>query len=208
MSIESNHAEGGCDGDQIAAVYAKAFLGAAETAGRTDAWVAELQSLVGQVIDVHPDLTRLLTSPFISEEEKNRILERVFQDRVSGGLMIFLQVLLGRDRFAYLAAIGREVARRYHALCGRVEVRIKSASPLSEVLILEIVASLRNLLGAEPELTVSTDPDLIGGLVVSVGDTVYDGSVVAQLNLLRAEMVRHSVEAIETNQDRFLMETV
>ncbi len=192
--------------DQVAGVYAKAFLGAAESAGKVAAMVREFASLVEDVLDRFPDFERMMGSAIIADDEKIEILDRVFAGRASAELLSFLKVASNHGRLDCLRAIYRAVVRQYHEMQGVVDVTVQTATALSGVLRSEIAAQLRRALGAEPELTVLTRPELIGGAVISVGDTVYDGSVSMRLARMQSHMVEHSVEQIETNRDRFLTE--
>ena len=67
----------------------------------------------------------------------------------------------------------------------------------------QLAKSLRPLVGGEPTLEVAVDPELIGGIVVRVGDTVYDGSVARQLERLKSQMITRSVHEIQSRRDRF-----
>jgi F-type H+-transporting ATPase subunit delta len=74
---------------------------------------------------------------------------------------------------------------------------------LDEVFSRNLAASLHKLLGGQPELEPSVDPQLIGGIVLRVGDTVYDGSVARQLAQVREQMINRSVHEIQSRRDRF-----
>lgn len=195
------------DTQQVAKVYAKAFVGAAETAGKTDSAVTELSSLISDVLDKNSELERILASSFISQEEKAGILDRVFGKQASPMLLAFLKVLSNHGRLNCLRAVRVEVERLYQALRGQVEVTVQSATPLDAAMSKGLVESLRKLLGKEPKLKMLTDPKLLGGLVVRVGDTVYDGSVATQLSHLRTRLIDRTVEEIETRRERFLSES-
>jgi len=195
------------DTQQVAKVYAKAFVGAAETAGKTDIAVTELSSLISDVLDKNSELERILASSFISQEEKAGILDRVFGKQASPMLLAFLKVLSNHGRLNCLRAVRVEVERLYQALRGQVEVTVQSATPLDAAMSKGLVESLRKLLGKEPKLKMLTDPKLLGGLVVRVGDTVYDGSVATQLSHLRTRLIDRTVEEIETRRERFLSES-
>ena len=83
----------------------------------------------------------------------------------------------------------------------------KSASrlPLDDALRGEIQSQLRKVLGTEPVLDVKVDPALIAGMVVRIGDRVYDGSVHTQLERARAAMIDRATEQIETRPERFVV---
>ena len=195
------------DTQQVAKVYAKALIGAAEGAGKTDALVAELDSLVSDVLNKNPELERILSSNFIAHEEKVGILDRVFGKQASPMLLDFLKVLSNHGRLDSLRAVKAEVQHLHQALRGQVEVSVQSATALDQAATESLTDSLRKLLGKEPKLKMSTDPKLLGGLVVRVGDTVYDGSVATQLSQLRTRLIDRTVEEIETRRERFLSES-
>ncbi len=67
----------------------------------------------------------------------------------------------------------------------KVRVQVKTAFPLSVELSGGLAKSLENLTGKQVEMTVEEDPSLLGGIVVKVGDTLYDGSIKSQLNNIR-----------------------
>ena len=192
---------------QVAKVYAKALIGAAENAGQTDKLVAELNSLVQDVLDKHPEFEQILSSKFVGHEEKSGMLERVFGQQASELLLSFLKVLSKRGRLDCLRAVRWQVKHLHDALRGRAEVSVRSASALDDKMIEELTHSLRQLLGKEPRLKLETDPQLLGGLVVRVGDTVYDGSVATQFKQLRDRLIDRTVEEIETRRERFLSES-
>jgi F-type H+-transporting ATPase subunit delta len=189
--------------EQVAAVYAEALIGAAENAGRTEAVLDELDWLVRDVLDVHPGFEGVLASALVSYEEKLGVLDRVFTARVSTLLLNFLKVLSRHGRLGCLRAVHLAAHRRYDELRGRVRVRITTATPLEDTLAAGIQNRLRVMLGAEPIVHRHVDPSLIGGLVVQVGDTVFDGSVANQLERMRQKMIDRSAHEIQSRRNRF-----
>jgi F-type H+-transporting ATPase subunit delta len=206
MPAESNHDAFVQGRNRIASVYAKAYLAAARESGKTDTLVTELGAFVDQILDRQPDFRRLLESAFVSHEQKEAIFDRALAGRVTPELVVFLKVLSRHDRLDCLAAVRHEVARQYRALLGQVDVLLRTARPLDSGLRHHIVAALTTALRSEPAVTEVTEPDLIGGLVITVGDTVYDGSVTTRLARMRAGMVDRCVAAIERQRARFLTE--
>lgn len=186
---------------QVAGVYARAFLDAAEGKGNTAAMVAELDSLVTDVLDAYPNLERVLASPFIAHEEKVGILERTLGNQASPDLLVFLKVLSKHGRLDCLRAIRRAVESQYNKMQGRVEVTLRTAGPVDDALRGEIIEKLRAILSAEPVMRVVTDASLLGGVVVRVGDTVFDGSLSTRLSRMRSQMIEQVVHKIETDRD-------
>jgi F-type H+-transporting ATPase subunit delta len=118
--------------------------------------------------------------------------------------VVFLKVLAHHGRLDLLRAIREEFDKQYNGLRGRVAVEMRTASPPDEALRREVLERMRRLLEADPQLSVVVDPALVGGVVVTVGDTVFDGSVATRLRQMRAHIIEKNVQHIETNRQRFL----
>ena len=84
---------------------------------------------------------------------------------------------------------------------------LETAYPLLPEVEQEILSLLANVLGADPIVSHSVNPDLIAGFVIRVGDRVYDGSVRSRLEAMRKGMVARATEAIQTNPERFFSTT-
>ena len=184
-------------------VYAKALLGASEKAGLTQQVVEELDQLVSDLLERVPKLEAALTSPRVPLETKYRVLDRAFQHRLSELMLRFLKVVCRHRRFDCLRAIHRAVREQYHDLLGCVDVQIKTAQPLTIDLRADVTARLETMLGKRVNLVESLDPALIGGLVVRVGDTVYDASVANRLVRLRREALEKTAQTIKEAVERF-----
>ena len=85
------------------------------------------------------------------------------------------------------------------------DVEVRVAIAVGRRLRNEIQAQLRKVLGTEPVLSVKVDPSLIAGIVIRVGDRVYDGSVHNQLERIRAKMIERATEQIETRPESFVV---
>ncbi len=187
---------------QVAAVYAKAFLGAAEKSGKTDEAVAELAS-VAEAVAQFPKLEAVLASALIDHDEKCKLLDRVFGPKVSPLVLDALKVLSRHDRLDILRAVSDQAERLYDVQRGRVRVMVQTATPIEDGTTRKLEESLRKLLGGEPQLAAAVEPELIGGVVLRVGDTVYDGSIARQLRQVREQMITRSIHEIQSGRDRF-----
>jgi F-type H+-transporting ATPase subunit delta len=187
---------------EAAAIYAKALLGAAETAGKAKQVAEEGLQIVGFLAE-QPKFEAVLASELLGDDEKQGIITRVFASRFDKTLVDFLRVLSRRDRLGLLRPILRELDRQFHEAKGKVPVHVTTAAPLPREAGDKLVGTLRPLVGGEPVLKTAVDPSLIGGLVVRIGDTVYDGSVAQQLERLKSQMITRSVHEIQSRRDRF-----
>ncbi len=189
--------------EHVGDVYAEALLGAAEGAGLAESVLAELDSLIADVLDRFPEFEQVLASALVSHEEKMGVLDRTLGGRVSPLVLDFLKVVSRHGRLDCLRAIHRQARALYERMQGQVRVRVATATPLGDGLAGRIAGSLRRLLDGEPILEQVVDPGLIGGVVVRVGDTVYDGSVATQLKNVRQRMIQRTAHEIQTRRDRF-----
>jgi F-type H+-transporting ATPase subunit delta len=188
---------------QLAAVYAKALLGASEQAGLTEAVVAEFGGLVADVLEPFPRLEAVLASALVRHEEKTALLDRLLAGKVSPLLLNFLKIVSRRGRLDCLRAIYRQTRLQFDVLRGRVAVQLVTAVPVSAEILASVTDALRAALGGEPVLQQVVEPGVIGGAVVRVGDTVYDATIATQLQNLRQQMIDRSVHEIQSRRDRF-----
>jgi F-type H+-transporting ATPase subunit delta len=187
----------------IAEVYAQAFLDTLEKAGQTPALLAEFDSFMSDMLDRFPKYETVLASAIISTEQKAASLDRVLGGKVSPLLLNFLKVLSRHGRLDCLRAIHRQMHVLYDILQNRIRVRLTTATPLSDELAGRVRIALRSKLGGEPVLEMTTDPELIGGAVLRLGDTVYDGSIANQLQNIRQQMMDRSAHEIQSRRNRF-----
>jgi F-type H+-transporting ATPase subunit delta len=189
--------------EHIARVYAKALVDTTEHAGQTDSVIDEFDAVMAEVIDRYPKFEAVMASALVSPEEKSAVIDRVFGGRASPVLVHFLKVVARHNRLDCLRAIHGETHATIDRLRNRIPVRMTTAEPLSPAEVEHIAESLRTMLDGEPVFQQETDPGLIGGAVLRVGDTVYDGSVANQLQNLRQQMIERTAHEIQSRRDRF-----
>jgi F-type H+-transporting ATPase subunit delta len=163
----------------------------------------ELDALASGVLAEHPRLEAVLGSPLVSPEEKTGLLDRLFGPRISPLLLNFMKVVSRHGRLGFLRAISRQARRLDEESRGEVRVGLTTAAALSQSQLDQIARGLRGVLGGEPVLEPAVDPLLIGGAVLRIGDTVYDGSVARGFEGLRQQMIERSVHEIQSRRDRF-----
>ena len=189
--------------EHVAGVYAEALLDSAEKSGQTEAVLEEFDSLLADVFAVFPKLEEILASGLISHEEKAGVLDRTLGTQASQLFVNFLKVVSRHGRLDCLRAIHRQAHEYYDRMRRRIRVTVSTAAPVDSQLAESIVESLRTVLDGEPVLDRVVDEDLIGGIVVRVGDTVYDASIAAQLKKVRQKMIDRSAHEIQSRRDRF-----
>ena len=185
----------------VARVNADAFLQAA--GDRAGELLEEYTSLHDDVLATQPEFTRLLTGRSLSRDEKVRLIDRTVAPQASDLFANFLRVLARHDRLDLLPAILHEAHVRHERALGRRRVVVTSAVPLSDEALARIRERLDAALPFDPVLIPHVDPKVLGGLVIQVGDTVYDTSLRARLNQLRARLRQRSLYEIQSGRDRF-----
>ena len=188
---------------RLAKVYAKAFLGAAEKAGKAESMLDELEALLTEVVIPFESVERFIAPGTVTVEELSRVLDKALGSHISKELMQFLKVVGRHERMDILEAIGAAARRSFNETRGIVRVEVETASSLDDGLAEHVAARMRTILGSEPDVVVHRRPELIGGVIVRVGDTVFDGSVSYQLEQARASMLDRSTYEIQSGRDRF-----
>jgi F-type H+-transporting ATPase subunit delta len=190
--------------ERISRVYAVAFMEVAAKTGNAAALVEEVDSLVTEVLDRFPRLEDTLRSALVQPEEKEQMLDRLFGKRASNMVVNFLKVLSRHGRLELLRPIARTLKQLQAERSGQKEVELRVAIPLDGAVRGEVEATLRKKLRAEPVIRVVVDPSLLAGMIIRVGDRVYDSSINTQLEHARRQMIDRAVEKIETQPERFV----
>jgi F-type H+-transporting ATPase subunit delta len=188
---------------RAARTYAEALINATEGSGQSDAVMAEFESFISDVLDKLPKLEAVLASAFIGEDAKLGLLDRALSGKAAPVFLNFLKVVARHDRLnmiriIHLAARDLVVQRR-----GQVRVLVNSAAPLDTAAEHRILDSIRTRLKVEPILEKQVNPDLIGGIVLRVGDRVFDGSIATSLAQIREQLIHRSIHEIQSGRDRF-----
>jgi len=169
--------------------YANALADVALAQEAADAAVKQLADFAA-AFGVSVELRNFLSSPAVARDAKHGVIEKICT-RVGAGKIIrnFLFVIVDHQRSHVLPEIVgafQEVIRQRQ---GIAEAEISSAVELSAAQKKRFAQSLERLTGKKIQAKYSLDPALLGGAVVRVGDTIYDGSVRNSLNELRARLV-------------------
>ena len=170
--------------EQLGRTYAQALIGAAEKTGSTDKVIGQLRQVVDDFLGGSPQLTAAFNSPRIDNDEKSRVIDRVFGGDFDPVLVKFLKVMASRGRLGYVSAVRDAAENLYDEQMGRAVATIRTALPLDDALRSLISQKLGSVLNKDVRLKEEVDPDLIGGMVVRVGDTVFDNSVANRLNTM------------------------
>ncbi len=190
------------DDQQVGVLYAKALLGAAGDS--VDAIVSELEAVVKECLNQHPALEQALASPRISQEHKEAMLDRIFNGRLDGRLLNFLKILCRRGRIQSLRAVQVTATILREEQLGRQRVIVTSAQPLNDEQRGLISERLQAAYGKQPVLIEKVDSQLLGGIVLRIGDRVLDGSVLGKLAAIRSSVAVGVQKAIRDRYESLL----
>jgi F-type H+-transporting ATPase subunit delta len=186
----------------VARTYADAFLDAAAATG-TEAALDELGSFVDDVLLKVPGLQEIFGSVVVGRDEKIRLIDKVIAPRASELVTNFLRVLARHERLELLPAILRESRIRNEIRHGRHRIQVTIARPLTSQAEGTIRTRLADALKFDPILETRVDPSLLGGIVIRVGDTVYDSSLATRIKQLREQLEQRSLHEIQSGRNRF-----
>ena len=180
----------------VGQVYAKALLGAAEAAGKVDGMVEQFQSFVVDVLDKQPVFESALANPKVPFDEKIRMLDKVFGNKMDGTLLTFLKVLATRRRFGTVRSIYQSVVRLRDEAVGRLRIVVTTAQALDQDAVETLKSKLQDIFKAEVVMSTKVDASVLGGVLIRVGDVVFDGSVDGQLKQLRKATIAKAEQVI------------
>lgn len=175
----------------IARNYAETLLALAQRQGgdeAVDAYGAALEE-VADLLRREPRVREFLETPRVTTVERKRAMRTAFGGKVPEPFLRFLLVVIDKRRQALLREISTEYARRVDALRGRVRAHVTLAREADPALRQEIVAALEERLGKKVVPTFAADASLVGGVVIRVGDQLYDGSLRRRIAGLKRRMM-------------------
>lgn len=145
--------------------------------------------LIQRTIDESDDLSRLLESPVVPQHKKSAILERLFSKHIDTPTLRFLQLLIQRGRESLLTDILVCFQGLSDQAEGIVSVHARVHSKLSKDELIRLETVLSDKLKCRIRLQATVDASLMGGIILEIGDMVYDGSVRHQLSLLQSRLL-------------------
>ena len=174
--------------EEIARVYASALFGAAKDKGKLDA-IREQLGAFADALAENRELQLFFFSPYFSSAEKEEGLKKA----VSGAepeLLNLLLLLIEKHRMPVLFRIRRQYESLWAKENKRLGVTVTSAVELDRDIVERIGKEIEEQTGNTVELQSKVDPDILGGLVVQVGNMVLDTSIRNRLEKLRKSVAQ------------------
>lgn len=150
--------------------------------------VEELDSIAG-LIESNTDLRNVLQNPAVPRAQKLKLLDAIVgRMGASKELRNFVAVLVDHHRARHMDEIAKQFKRELNQKLGIAESEVSSARELSKEERQALEKELQAITGKTVQATYSKDETLLGGVVVRIGSTIYDGSVRGQLHKIREQI--------------------
>ena len=174
--------------EEIAQVYSRSLFEVAKEHGKLDRIRDELAEFA-DALEQNRDLAVFFFSPYFSTEEKEDGLKRAIVD-ADPTLVNFLELLIEKHRMPVIF----RVRRQFDALCDRehkrLPVEVTSAVELDATVVQALEQRIREQTGQNVQLESNVDPDILGGIVLRVGNSILDASIRHRLEQLRREVAK------------------
>lgn len=168
--------------------YAKALLEMAISENSLDEINKDLEYLQETISSIR-DLSLLLKSPIVKRDKKRNIINEVFKGKISDTVLKFCELIINRQRSELLVDIIKRFFDLRDDYLNIKNVYVKSAIEFDELHIDKLKNVLEKNLKKKVRLNISIDKQLIGGFIVQINDTVVDGSLKHQLELLKKKFL-------------------
>ena len=172
----------------IARNYAEALFDAADARSTAERYGEFIDAVAGAV-QSEPRIAVALDSPRVAKAAKGEILRQALEGLVPDEFVRFLEAVVRRGRQGLLGEIAVEYQGLLDTKLNRVHAGVTLAKDLDEPLEKEIVRRLAHVLGKDVRAHFHTDEAILGGVVVRVGDRVFDGSLRRRLTAMRRRML-------------------
>ncbi len=174
--------------EEIARVYARSLFEAAQEADKLDV-VREQLGEFADALDENRELTVFFFSPYFSATEKKEGLASALED-AEPVVQNVLELLIEKHRMPIIFRLRRELDRLWEEENKLLPVQITSAVELEAATVERIGAEIGEQTGRKVNLVSTVDPDVLGGIVLRVGNSILDASIRTRLENLRKQVAR------------------
>jgi F-type H+-transporting ATPase subunit delta len=172
-------------GSTVAKRYAQAFFEIAEEEKKLEEYYRELNA-INEIIEGNDELQAFLSNPIVEQKDKKNVIEIILEKvKPSSITANFIRLLTDKQRITLFKEILEAYREKMDEALNILRVQVKTAFPLSPELEEKLREFLVRSTGKRVEMELVEDRTLLGGLVVKIGDLVYDNSIKTQLNKIR-----------------------
>lgn len=167
--------------------YASALFDIAFEEGSYEKVKEELDFVLA-CLEEEPQLYQLLKSPLITVLEKKDVVSAIFKDKLSQEVYNFLRIIIDKGRESYIEGIVKEYRTLVDTAKNKVEAVAITAIPMDKEDLLKLQVNLSMTSGKNIQLQNQVDPEIIGGVLVKIGDKVIDGTIRNRLARMEEEL--------------------
>jgi len=168
----------------ISTRYAKSLIKVGEDNHCLDTMKADME-LIYATINENPIFRQLLDNPVVKPLQKRKVMAALLEKRVHSLTLNFISLIIHNRREFLLADVARDFIDLYEKAKGIKRAHILSASGMDDLSKQQLQQQLNVLFKADVRMTAETNPDLIGGFILRVGDLQYDASLSSALQRMR-----------------------
>ena len=173
---------------QLAKKYSRAIFEIAQEENKLEEYGRDLAALKSDVFG-NEDLKAFLTNPRIPRAAKRDLAQKLFGGEVSHVVNNFLLLLIDKQREILLGAIEEQYKELANQAQGIVVADVITAQPLSDEYAQKLQTKMQDVTGKKITLRQHLDADIIGGIVVKIGDRRIDGSIAGRMEKLKAQLL-------------------
>lgn len=169
---------------RLSSRYAKSLLSLVVEQNKLEETLSDMKHIIS-VCSENKDLSLLLKSPIVKTDKKTSILSEIFSKSVSDVTMSFIQIITSKKREMYLEGIAESFISIYKVHNNIESVTLTTAAPIDENTKSEILSYIKKNGKSDVELTEIIDEDILGGIIVKMGDKQLDASVIRDIKELK-----------------------
>ena len=194
--------------DALAGVYARSLFELAQKAGGQDKVTEVLSELeqISELLRSDRGFREFFASPVVDQNARAQSIRSIFSNRVTDLTLRFLMVLNGNRRLGHLEQIFAAYDRMIQEAFGRVEVDVYTAAPLGSQQLETLRDRIKQAINREPVLHPYTEPSMLGGLKLRIGDQLIDGSVAGKLRRMKRDLLNSGGSKLREKLGRFIQE--
>jgi F-type H+-transporting ATPase subunit delta len=180
--------------NDIARVYASSLI----EIGQQNNILLDIEEeikFLADLITENDELRQFLGSPGIPKDAKKDFIDKVFKGKLSETMTNFMKVLIDNDRQSCIVDIYHAVVESMDDVYKRQRVTVISSVVLDPSLKNKLLAKLKDILKKDIILNEEIDKEILGGIIIKIGDTVIDGSLVKDLKNITNNMLNSKVRS-------------
>jgi F-type H+-transporting ATPase subunit delta len=179
---------------RIAVRYALSIIEIGQEHKNLDSIKSDFE-LIKSVLEGSRELFNLLKSPIIKADQKIKVFESIFQNKLQQQTFIFLRLMINRKREIHLLETCNQVIKIYREINHIVAAKFITATQVDDKILSKVKEVIKRITDKKIEITNQVNPDIIGGFVLQVEDRQIDESISSKFSLLKRELLSNHYES-------------